>query len=227
MYHSHHVGFSCPPICTTSGSAPIDPGIRAPPFADLQSLDISVGIIRAAPRMDGVEVPSLWFCRSLPDASSSVSVGHDENPVPPVPCPDAASWNTERDDLVSHSFQVRANALEYHAVLDRQEARNVLSDDPGRLKRAYDSKHLWPEEAVVLRASSFSCDGERLARESAGNKVNWAEVRVREVADVGASVDIGPVPGEHAAAVVVPFDLCDGAEACPLRGKVESSNPGK
>jgi hypothetical protein len=95
-------------------------------------------------------------------------VAHNPEPLSPVRGIDGTSRNSKREDFVPCVFQVRTHRLEYHALLDRHEARNVLSDDPTRSNFPYDSKHLRPEMAVVCLASSLPGNREGLAREPAG-----------------------------------------------------------
>lgn len=79
---------------------------------------------------------------------------------------DGDSWNNKRLDVVTFSFQVSAHLFEYHAPPDSKEATHVLSDDPCRFCKPYNSKHLRPEMAVVFRSLPSSGLGKRLAGES-------------------------------------------------------------
>jgi hypothetical protein len=85
--------------------------------------------------------------------SPALGVGNDPNAVALVWGVDGDSWNNKRLDFVTFAFQVSVNLLEYHASVRSNEAANIFTDNPPRMKFAYDAKHFWPEIAVVLRAA--------------------------------------------------------------------------
>jgi len=51
---------------------------------------------------------------------------NDEHPVSPVPGTDTASWNKERPDGVTFTFQVRQASVECHP----DDPSNILSNNP-------------------------------------------------------------------------------------------------
>lgn len=87
-------------------------------------------------------------------------------------CVDGSSWNNERADFVSRFLQVSTHLLEYQSSVPSKEAANVLAQDEGRTALPDDSKHFWPEMAVVFRASPSSSRAEGLTREASCNEVN-------------------------------------------------------
>ena len=99
-------------------------------------------------------------------------MGADPNPVPSVGRTLGASWNNKRLNFVAFIFQVKAHSLEYHSVLQSKEARNVFRQDPSGFNFVNRSKHLRPEEAIILTSFSLSGAGKRLAGEAAGEEVN-------------------------------------------------------
>lgn len=96
----------------------------------------------------------------------------DPDPVPSVRCVDGDSRNNKRLNGVTFTFQVSAHLLENHASVPSNETANVLTNDPARMKFSYDSKHLRPEIAIILRASSSSGLGKRLAGEAACEEID-------------------------------------------------------
>lgn len=81
---------------------------------------------------------------------------------------EAASRNIKREVFETFAFQVRKHLLEFH----RDDARNVLSNDPSGLNLPYDSKHFRPECTVIICAELVPGDTVGLAGESAANKLN-------------------------------------------------------
>ena len=116
--------------------------------------------------------PKLWL---LPYCCA-VAVGNNPDPVSAVRRIEGDSWNNKRLRAITFGFQVREHLVEYQASIPSNEATNILTDDPARTKLPYDSKHLRPEIAVVLRASSSSCDGKRLAWETSSEEVDLRAV---------------------------------------------------
>jgi hypothetical protein len=94
------------------------------------------------------------------------SVGNNPESFASMRGADACSWNIERPDFVTFSFQVRTHSLEDHAVLDVSKAFDIFSNNPPRGKLLDDSKHNRPEVSVVIGSCLFACDRERLARET-------------------------------------------------------------
>ncbi len=97
----------------------------------------------------------------------------DEHPFSSVPSADAASWNKERPDGITFTFQVRTTIFEFHV----DDSSNILSKHPSGPELPHDSKHLRPEVTVILLASALPGTTERLAGESP--------------ADEGRAVDAG------------------------------------
>lgn len=52
---------------------------------------------------------------------------------------DGASWNTKRLDVVSKGFHVSVHALENHTFALTNDSANVFTDNPCRLRLAYNS----------------------------------------------------------------------------------------
>jgi len=79
-----------------------------------------------------------------------------------VPGTDPTSWNKERPDGITFTFQVRTTRFEFHI----DDSSNILSKHPIGPELPHDSKHFRPEVTVVLLASTLPGTTERLAGES-------------------------------------------------------------
>lgn len=137
----------------------------------------------------------LLFIRPLP-LSVAVGVGNNPHAVALVGRTDGTSRNNKRLDGITRSLEVAADALDGEVLLlavyvifleeravaaqvsllcglyHREEASNVLTNDPSGLHLAYSSEHLRPEVAVIVRSASSSGKAEGLTRESACEYVN-------------------------------------------------------
>jgi len=71
--------------------------------------------------------------------SCVVAVGNNPYPVSSVRRVDGNSWNNKRLDFVTFGFQVKMHLFENHALVPSNEAANVFTDDPPRMKLSYDS----------------------------------------------------------------------------------------
>jgi hypothetical protein len=94
------------------------------------------------------------------------SVGNNPDSFSPMGSTDACSWNNERLNFVSFTFQVSAHSLEDHAFLDVNNPSHILANNVPRFECLDDAKHLWPEMSVVTRSFLFARDRERLAWET-------------------------------------------------------------
>jgi hypothetical protein len=65
-----------------------------------------------------------------------------------------ASWNNDRLDFVTLTFQVSAHLVECQV----EDASNILTNDPSWPCFAYNPKHFWPEVTVIILASLLACD---------------------------------------------------------------------
>jgi len=101
----------------------------------------------------------------------ALGVSHNPDSFSSVGSLDTCSWNIERPDFVTFSFQVRAHSLEDHAVLDVSKAFDIFSNNPPRGKLFDDSKHLWPEMSTVTGSLLLACNTERLARKTTRDDV--------------------------------------------------------
>lgn len=109
---------------------------------------------------------------------------------------DGASRNNKRLDGITFSLKTSADFLDGEVLLlavyviflkeravashvsllaglyHREEASNVLTNDPSGLYLAYSSEHLRPEVTVIIRSASLSCKAERLAWKAACEDVD-------------------------------------------------------
>jgi len=83
-------------------------------------------------------------------------VGQNPNPIPPVRGIEGTSRNNNRRErLVIAGFQIRKHRVEEYPPFVSNEAIDVLCHDEGWPEISYNAKHLRPEIAVILRASSL------------------------------------------------------------------------
>jgi hypothetical protein len=104
-------------------------------------------------------------------ASDAVGVPHKENPFSCVREPEGASRKYNRPCRVTIGFQAGEHPIGVSCFDD--DPRHVFSNGPSRLEFLHNAKHLWPEIAIVSFTECSSGLTVGLARESAGNKVNW------------------------------------------------------
>ena len=121
-------------------------------------------------------------------------IGGDEpHPVPPVGRPDSTSRNNHRLDGISDGFKVFADPVDselsvlrlklvtrseqiglafqrsdVNGLYHREDASNVLTNDPARPDVANNAQHFRPEVTVIRRAASLSCHAEWLAGKAPG-----------------------------------------------------------
>jgi|TARA_R100000093_G_scaffold14503_2_gene8288 hypothetical protein len=84
---------------------------------------------------------------------------------------DGASWYNKRPRGVAFAFQVRKHFVEAHVDV----ARHVFSNDPTGPDGSHEPISLWPEMAVIFRASALPGETKWLAWIAAGNNVNWSD----------------------------------------------------
>jgi hypothetical protein len=76
-------------------------------------------------------------------------VRHNPDPVPAVRGIDTASWNNTRLAGVADAFQVRKHSVEFHAVVETNEAVNVFKYEPSWFENCSSCKSFRPEPAVI------------------------------------------------------------------------------
>gem|GEM_PF-4546331 len=146
-----------------------------------------------------------------------------------MPCADAASRKYEWENSVSRFCQVKNRFVEPHI----DEASNIFPKHPTGPQFGNNAAHLWPQVAFIRKAPPFSCGGEGLAREAAGEdgdgfKSCFLKKRLlRECGDVPELRHIRPVPLQDGIGVVRPFTLADGLEPGRLRRQVQTANAGE
>jgi hypothetical protein len=126
-------------------------------------------------------------------------VGHNPDSIPPVRGIDGASRNNKRDRFVADAFQVRKHVVECH----RDEASNILAKDPSGPEFFSKPAHFRPEVTVILRAPLLPGNGERLAREAAGDDVDRSKVIAFQPTNIRGDSNPGEVFREHLLAVRV------------------------
>lgn len=119
---------------------------------------------------------------------TTVGVSSNPNAVPFVRSADTCSWNNERPDLVTRTFQVSNDLVEDQPPIPSKEAANVLAQDEVRTALPYDSKHFRPKVAVVLRAATLPGTTEGLAGEASCDEVDARSFRT---IPLGERFDIG------------------------------------
>lgn len=102
------------------------------------------------------------------------------------------SRNNGRRRGVADGIQVSKHLVESHADV----TSNIFSKHPAGSCGLNNSAHFWPEVASIFFASSFPGSTERLARVSAGNKVNSSIVVWVECFHVLTDWDVWEVLGE-------------------------------
>ena len=146
-----------------------------------------------------------------------------------MPCADAASRKYEWENSVSRFCQVKNRFVEPHI----DEASNIFPKHPTGPQFGNNAAHLWPQVAFIRKAPPFSCGGEGLAREAAGEdgdgfKSCFLKKRLlRECGDVPELRHIRPMLFQNGIGVVRPLALTDGAEARRLRRQIKPADAGK
>ena len=146
-----------------------------------------------------------------------------------MPCADAASRKYEWENSVSRFCQVKDRFVEPHI----DEASNIFPKHPTGPQFGNNAAHLWPQVAFIRKAPPFSCGGEGLAREAAGEdgdgfKSCFLKKRLlRECGDVPELRHIRPMLFQNGIGVVRPLALTDGAEARRLRRQIKPADAGK
>jgi len=134
---------------------------------------------------------------------------------------DGASWNNERFDFVTFTFQVRMHLVECHV----DDASNILTNDPTRLGLAYDSEHFRPEVAVIILASSLPGNGEWLAGESSCEKSDSCVYVASYLAYVFVDRDFRPVFFEDGLGVGFAVAEPNSSVSVPSCGQGKSTDP--
>lgn len=163
--------------------------------------------------------------RPLDRESASTGVGHDEDPVPKVRGTKRGSRYARPLRIVPEGGQVSENVV--HAGPSNKETWYVFHEDDAGSKYAKDSGELGPEPPLVGLALPFSRDGNWLAGETPGNKVDWLELGASDIADVSVARDVGPPLGEGGGAERVDLDLPAALPARPLEAEVDPADPGE
>jgi hypothetical protein len=140
---------------------------------------------------------------------------------------DSCSRNDKRDCGVSHALQLRKHVIEPHA----SETKRIFKQAPSRPEGSHGPQSLWPEPAVICRASSLPGNTRRLARWSSGNKVNRLNRSsfhfVQEAMDISVPLHVRPVLLEHLLAELVSFHLPDRLHSGPLQAERKTADTGK
>jgi hypothetical protein len=102
------------------------------------------------------------------------------------------SRNNGRSRGVADGIQVSKHLVESHADV----TSNIFSKHPTGSCGFNNPAHFWPEVASIFFAASFPGSTERLARVSAGNKVNLSIVFWVECFHILADRDVWKVLGE-------------------------------
>ena len=149
-------------------------------------------------------VPLRAFVLSMlsfrPDFTSlAVGVRHNPDSIAAVKRVDGTSRNNNRPCGVSDAFQVSKYTVERHA----DEPSNVFTQDVAGSFCLNNPRHFRPEVTVIFAASALPGNTERLAGESSGNKVNWAELPWFVCSDVIVLRHLRPMLIQYAAAPLV------------------------
>jgi hypothetical protein len=170
MSHSTNIGFrepDCTPsasaTCVISGSAPVAPGARLPPFTVRLSRANGVGHRAGCThsrRFSGCFCPSrfgpercFFIASGERGAMPSIvfGVGNNKNSFSAVRGIDADSRNNERLDGVATCFQVRYAAVEAHGLANK--AAHIFDNGPRRPSSGNNAMHFRPEIAVIFNAA--------------------------------------------------------------------------
>ena len=135
---------------------------------------------------------------------------------------EGTSRNNNRLCGVACACQVRKHLVESQVDV----TSNVFTQHPTGSRLLKYSEYLRPEVTVIIRALSLPGHTERLARVSAGNKVNSSIVLRVESFHVAIDRHGWEVLGEHAPRPWVDLTECHGFDAAhPLSRKSEATNP--
>jgi hypothetical protein len=149
-------------------------------------------------------------------------VGNNPDPVPPVERVNGTSWNNGRRCGVADGFHFSKHLVE----AQRDVTNNVFRQYPTGSCNLNNPAHRWPEVAVIIRAFSLPGTTKRLARVSAGNKVNSSIVFRVERFHVIVNWDFGEVFRQHLFCVRVDLTESDRFDSSDhLSRKRESSDP--
>lgn len=110
-------------------------------------------------------------------------------------------------------FQVSKHLVECHT----DEPSNVFNEDDTGSHDRKDSINFRPEVTVIFRAESLPGVTERLARDSAGNNVNWSPLVTLHLSQIVQSQRIRPVLRQNTATPGVNLDMTHHLPAHPGR----------
>jgi hypothetical protein len=165
--------------------------------------------------------------RAIPGVSFqslALAVGHNPHSVSFVSGIDGTSWNNERLPGVADPLQVRKHSVEAH----RDMPSNILAQQHAGSEPFNKSANLRPEVTVIVLACSLPGQTERLARVSAGNKVNSSIVVWFESSHIVVYRSAREVFGEDASRPWVYLAECRRLDSSDhLSRKCEAANPTK
>jgi hypothetical protein len=152
----------------------------------------------------------------------TVVVSEDENPFPFERRSESLKTHHGRPAGVACSFQVREDLVSAFIL----EVRNVLNEDPMGSEFSNDAGVFKPETASLKESALFAsgCSAKVLAGEAAADEVNWLEVVLADVFNVGEFWDIGPPFGEDFIAKGVFLNLPHGLKPGPFQTEVNAAN---
>jgi hypothetical protein len=137
---------------------------------------------------------------------------------------------------IPESPQVSEDGSKRPPSVDRQEARDVLEDDPTGSKLSHEPGDLPVEIAALVvstHAAATSCHGERLAGESSGddsslgNKASGSEVIGGHGPHVVEQGHVREVVAKDAGGLLVDLDGGDGSDTDPFGGEIEAADAGE
>ena len=195
---------------SVSGAPVLRPAFGACP--DLKSEARTVGQIASECRS----------CRSplraLPDMPlwlPAWTVDHNDNMSSLVGRAFAASWNFKRPRFVAFAFQVREHSIENHLSLVIN-ARDIFANKPPCLAIPDNSKHAWPEEAVILRSASAAGEAVRLAGKAGADDIDSSVSAPIEPPQIEMNFAIWEILAQHHAAIAIELAECHGFNAGAL-----------
>jgi hypothetical protein len=104
--------------------------------------------------------------------SCAIKVGQNPDTVPAVGSPDGNSWKNKRDCGVPCTFHFS----QHHVEAQRDVPSNIFKQAPSGPESLHNTEHVWPEMAVIRRASTLPRIGKRLAWVSTANNVNCRQL---------------------------------------------------
>lgn len=193
--------------------------------------------------------------QSAPQCSPSAAASEATNHTlsrPPVGCANGTSRNNHRLDGISDGFKVFADPVDselsvlrlklvtrseqiglafqrsdVNGLYHREDASNILTNDPARPDVANNAQHFRPEVAVIHRSASLSCHAERLTGEASSeyrtaaivgteswNK-SFIDDRFCQCMDVFMMVGGGEQGGQHVGAECANLTRYDRLNATP------------